>query len=202
MVKSTLSLPITRRAVLSLILACAMATCLSWFVASRRAATTTARLRSAERALEALTESAPEADGRAAIAWGYAERMRLGLVSPFYLIEMASRDSRLTLDEQRTVSWALLATVLRGESHLIDPATLDRLSRSAVRGEWHLALIDSSIRAAEDPRVSELALRLAYMLGAAERLIDPSGPTLVAQTAALVADREIARREATRLLRD
>ena len=203
MVKSTLSLPLTRRAVLSLFLACAMATGLSWFVASRRAATTTARLRSAERALEALTESAPEADGRAAIAWGYAERMRLGLGSPFYLIESASRDARLTLEEQRTVSWALLAIVLRGESHQIDPAALDRLSRvSGAFGERHLELIESTIRAAEDPRVAELALRLAYVLGAAERVIDPSGPTLVAQTAALVADREIARREATRLLRD
>src|SRR5215210_924073 len=103
MVKSTLLLPPTRRAALSLILACAMATGLSWFVASRRAAATSAQLRSAQRALEALTDRAPEADGRAAIAWGYAERMRLGIGSPFHLIESASRDSRLTLAEQRTV---------------------------------------------------------------------------------------------------
>ena len=202
MVKSTLLLPSTRRAALALILACAMATGLSLYVVSRQSAVTTARLRSAQLALEELTDRAPEADGRAAIAWGYSERMRLGLQSPFFLIEAASRDPRLTPDEQRTVSWALLATLLRGESHQLDPAALDRISRATnTTGESHLALIESSIRAAEDPRVAELALRFAYVLAAAERVIDASAPTIVAQASALVADREIARREAAQLLR-
>jgi hypothetical protein len=202
MVKSTLLLPSTRRAALSLILACAMATGLSLFVVSRQSAVTTARLRSAQLALEALTERAPEADGRAAIAWGYAERMRLGLQSPFFLIEAASRDPRLTPEEQRTVSWALLATLLRGESHQLDPAALDRISRATdATGEAHFELIESSIRAAEDPRVAELALRFAYVLAASERVIDAAGPTIVAQASTLVADREIARREAAQLLR-
>jgi hypothetical protein len=179
-----------------------MATGLSLFVVSRQSAVTTARLRSAQLALEALTERAPEADGRAAIAWGYAERMRLGLQSPFFLIEAASRDPRLTPEEQRTVSWALLATLLRGESHQLDPAALDRISRATdATGEAHFELIESSIRAAEDPRVAELALRFAYVLAASERVIDAAGPTIVAQASTLVADREIARREAAQLLR-
>jgi hypothetical protein len=203
MVKSTLLLPCTRRAAISLILACAMATGLSLFVVSRQSAITTARLHSAQLALEALTERAPEANGRAAIAWGYAERMRLGLQSPFFLIEAASRDPRLTPEEQRTVSWALLATLLRGESHQVDPAALDRISRvTDAPGESHLELIESSIRAAEDPRLAELALRFSYVLAASERVIDASGPAIVAQASALVADREIARREAGQLLRN
>ena len=179
-----------------------MAIVLSLVVASRRAAVTAERLHAAQRGLAALADGPSEAAGRAAIAWGYAERMRLGLESPFRLIEAASLDSRLTLDERRTVSWALLATLLRGESHQVDPAALDLLARgSSVRGEAHLAIVESRISAADDPRAAELALRFAYALAASERLIASSGQTLIAQTAALVADREIARREAGQLLR-
>lgn len=202
MVKSTLLSPSTRRAALSLVLACAMATGLSLFLASRRAAVTTARLHSAERELEALTEGPADTLGRAAIAWGYAERMRLGLESPFRLIEAASRDPRLSRDEQRTVSWALLAALNRGESHQVDAAALDRLVRGKeVAGEQHLALIESEIANAEDPRAAELALRLAYTLAASERLVDAAAPQVIAQASALLADREIGRREAAQLLR-
>ena len=161
MVKSTL-LPPARRAALSLILACAMASVLSLVLASRRAAVTAERLHAAQRGLAALADGPSEAAGRAAIAWGYAERMRLGLESPFRLIEAASRDSRLTLDERRTVSWALLASLLRGESHQVDPAALDLLARGpSVRGESHLAIVEARIREADDPRAAELALRFA-----------------------------------------
>src|SRR5688572_26258937 len=174
MVMSTL-LPPTRRAVLSLILACAMAIILWLVAASRRAAVTTERLHDAERELAALADGPSEATGRAAVAWGYAERMRLGLDSPFRLIESASRDPRLTLDERRTVSWALLAALLRGESHQVDPAALDLLSRGTdIRGEAHLAIVESRISEADDPRVAELALRFAYALAASERLIASS----------------------------
>ena len=202
MVKSTLLPPSTRRAALSLFLACAMATGLSLFIASRRAAVTTARLHTAERELEALTDGPGDTLGRAAIAWGYAERMRLGLESPFRLIEAASRDPRLSRDEQRTVSWALLATLNRGQSHRVDAAALDRLVRGRnVPGESHLAIIESRITNAEDPRSAELALRLAYTLAAAERVVESSAPQIVAHAAALVADGEAGRREAMQLLR-
>ena len=202
MVKSTRSFLLTRRAALSLFLACAMASGLSLFLASRRAAATSARLDSAQRELEALTDAQSQALERSAIAWGYAERIRRGLESPFRLIETAARDQRLTLDERRTVSWALLATLLRGESHRVDAAALDGITRSgSANGEAHLALVESRIVSADDPRAAELALRIAYSLAAAERIVDASGPLLIAQTAALVADREIAQREAEHLLR-
>ena len=202
MVKSTHSFLLTRRAALSLFLACAMATGLSLFLASRRAAVTSARLDSAQREFEALTDAQPEVVERSAIAWGYAERMRHGMESPFRLIELASRDQRLTLDERRTVSWALLATLLRGESHRVDAAALDGISRGGfANGEAHLALLESQIASADDPRAAELALRIAYSLAASERIVDASGPLLIAQAAALVADREIAQREAQHLLR-
>ena len=179
-----------------------MATGLSLFLTSRRAAVTAARLHGAERDLEALTDGPLDTLGRAAIAWGYAERMRLGLESPFRLIEAASRDPRLGVEEQRTVSWALLSTLLSGGSHQVDAATLDRLVRGkAVSGEQHLGLIESAIENADDPRAAELALRLAYTLAAAERRLEAGAPQIVAHAAALVADRELGRREALQLLR-
>lgn len=202
MVKSTLLPPFPRRAALSLILACAMAAAVSLFVASRRAAVTAARLDRAERELERLTERPTGPLERGAIAWGYAERMRLGLESPFLLIEAASRDSRMTADEQRTVAWALLATVLRGESHQVDAAAFDRLTRGRrVPGEAHLSLIEERIREQEDPRAGELAVRMAYALAVSERGVDAAALPIAAQAAALIADREIGRREAAQQLR-
>ena len=49
-----------------------------------------ARLNSAAERLDSLMDRAPaDAGRRVAIAWGYAERLRLGLESPFRLIEAA-----------------------------------------------------------------------------------------------------------------
>src|SRR5918996_709634 len=77
---------------------------------TRRNARATARLQSAAERLDSLTDATPGDDRRrAAIAWGYAERLRLGLESPFRLVEAASRDSRLDGSERRTIAWALLA---------------------------------------------------------------------------------------------
>lgn len=189
-----------RRAGLTLALAFLMAVAFSTFAATRRSAATRTRLSSAERQLTELTERGRDGDRRAAIAWGYSEQLRLGLESPFRLIDAASRDQRLSAAERRTVSWALLSHVVRGESHEIDPAALDQLT-PGVAGESHLAVISSAIDGSEDPRAAELALRLAYTLAAAEGRADGIAPLLVAEAAALVADREIARREARALVR-
>ena len=190
-----------RRAGLALALAFLMAVAFSLLEATRRSAATRSRLSSAEVQLTALADGAKEGDRRAAIAWGYAEQLRLGLESPFRLIDAASRDPRLTESERRTVSWALLAHVLRGESHHIDAAALDQLHEKGAPGESHLALIEQAIADADDPRAGELAIRLAYTLAAAERIVDGIAPLLVAEAAALAADREVARREAKALVR-
>jgi hypothetical protein len=172
----------------------------------RRSASAAARLNSAAEEFHELTDGSPEGDQRrAAIAWGYAERLRLGLESPFRLIEASARDPRLRSEERRTVSWALLAHVLRGETHQIDAAALDFLGpnhngRSAT-GEQHLELITDAIARADDPRAAELAVRMSYTLASAERLVEGSAPQLAAEAAALLADREVARREAGHIVR-
>lgn len=195
-----------QRAMLALLLACAMGTAAAVLAANRRSAVATARLNSAALELDALTGGSPDSDQRrAAIAWGYAERLRLGLESPFRLIDAAARDPRLKSEERRTVSWALLAHVLRGESHHIDAAALDLLGptvdgKSAI-GEQHLELITDIVTRSDNPRAAELAIRMAYTLAAAERLVEGAAPQLAAEAAALLADREIARREAGIIVR-
>jgi hypothetical protein len=171
-----------------------------------RAAETASGLRTATDQLATLGEGSPGDDRRRpAVMWGYAERQRLGIESPFRLIELAASDARLTADQQRTVSWALLARVLRGESHEVDAAALDLLgpwtNDRSVSGEQHLALITTAIHDADDPRAGELAVRFAYTLAASERLVDGAAPLLTSEAAALIADREIARREAKSVIR-
>jgi hypothetical protein len=177
----------------------------SYAIAKQRSARATAGLNSAAEQLGALTQTPADGNRRAAIAWGYAERLRLGLESPFRLIDAAGRDPRLTADERHTVSWALLAHVTRGETHELDPAALDGLgpleSGRSASGDQHLALIASVVERADNPRVGELAVRYAYSLAVAERLLDASAPVLAAEAAAMVADREIARREALAIVR-
>lgn len=188
-----------RRGLLALLLACSASLVFALVMATERARSATERLNSAAVRLDSLTDAAPtDTTSRAAIAWGYAERLRLGLESPFRLIEASARDPRLTAEERRTVSWGLLARVRGGETHHVDPATLDGIGN--VTGETHLGLITRAIGAADDARAGELAVRIAYTLAAAERLVEERVVPLVSGVAALVADREIARREAHAVL--
>jgi hypothetical protein len=197
-----------RRGLFTLSFACLLGLSATLVLAERRAQRTTARLEDAAERLDSLWVG--DANGldearRGAIAWGYAERLRLGLESPFRLIETAASDVRLTPLERRTVSWALLAHVVRGESHQIDPAVLDAIGpsengRPAV-GEQHLDVITDAIMHAENPRAGELAVRFAYTLAHTERIVDAAAPMLATEVAALVADREIARREGIDIVR-
>ena len=195
-----------RRGALALALATALSAAGALAALRARATAAEARLSSAVERLDELTYGALADDhSRAAIAWGYAERLRLGIESPFRLVEAASRDPRLTEDERHTVALALLSHLTRGVSHAVEPAALDGVGPSVhgrpVAGERHLALIETVITAADDPRAAELGVRFAYTLAAAERLVDAVGPVLAAQVAALVADRELARREAIHVVR-
>ncbi|HMC54204.1 MAG TPA: hypothetical protein VKH19_03455 [Gemmatimonadaceae bacterium] len=197
---------VVRRAALTLGLACVLSLALSLGLSRRWTARATAQLNAAAARLDSLTETnTVDARDRAAIVWGYAERSRLGLESPFRLIDAASRDPRLGTDERRTVAWALLARVTQGNTHVIDAAALDgigpMLAGRGVSGDEHLELARRTVVAARNPRAAELAIRLAYTLAVSERVVDGSAPVLMAEAAALLADREISRREALQVLR-
>jgi hypothetical protein len=142
----------------------------------------------------------------AAVAGGYLERQRLGLGSPFRLADYALADPRLPDSVRVGLAWALLNRAAARQGYAVDAAALDRLATSALArragaGRLHLELIEGAVGEARDPRSGELAVRLAYTLAAAEGTVHTRSPLLAAQVAALVRDRQLARQDALRLLR-
>ena len=140
------------------------------------------------------------------LALGYVERLRLGLGSPFRLVESAQRDPRLSGLARDQIAWALLARTLAGEAYEVDAAVLDGAGANGNAtwpglGRSHLELIENAIAESRDPRGGELAVRLAYRLAAMEGSVSAQTPRLAARVAALIRDREIARADAERLLR-
>ena len=147
-----------------------------------------------------------EGDSEHVVALGYLERQRLGLGGPFRLIDYALGDPRLTVASRDSLAWALLARTVDGNADHVNPIALDSLTDSvslvsAPDGDEQYALIDHTIRDAHDPRAGELAVRLAYTLAAAEHRLRGDAPHIAAQAAALVRDRELAKRDVNDLLR-
>lgn len=139
------------------------------------------------------------------VAAGYVERLRLGVGSPFRLMEYALLDPRLTPGERAPLVWALLDAAREGRGYEQDPRALVRMgtdarSRDTAVARRHLELIEHAVRGADDPRTGELAVREAYRLAAVSRSVSRSAPALAASAAALARDRELARRDAYRLL--
>jgi hypothetical protein len=144
-------------------------------------------------------------DNASTLALGYLERVRLGLGSPFRTADYALHDPRLGDEVRQPLAWAILSRTLVGDAYRVDPAALDGIGSSpagfqAGAGRYHLELIEGAIQQAGDPRAGELAVRLAYSLAAAEGSVWRRAPGVVAQAAALVRDRELARADALRLL--
>ncbi|HEX5520753.1 MAG TPA: hypothetical protein VFX29_03615 [Longimicrobiaceae bacterium] len=140
------------------------------------------------------------------VALGYLERARLGLGSPFRLIDFASKDPRLSAATQQHLAWAVLDLTLRGQTYQVDPAVLDGLRLSGVTGgvavgEHHLRLIERVIAEAPTPASGERAVRLGYALAGAELTVGNAASPAVAYAAALIADRARARHDAADLLR-
>src|SRR5262245_19217767 len=140
-----------------------------------------------------------------AVAAGYLERLRLGLGSPFRLIDYALADTLLTDSVRHLVAYGVLQRTLNGNSYhapgaalALAGATLTELPpRLAAR---HVALIDSVVGSAPDPRGGELTIRESYRLSAAAGSLGRRGPWLGTQAAALARDRVLARGDVIRLL--
>jgi hypothetical protein len=140
-----------------------------------------------------------------AVAAGYLERLRLGLGSPFRLIDYALADPLLTDSVRHLVSYAVLQRTLDGDTYhapvgalSLSGATMAELPpRLAAK---HVALIDSVVGSARDPRGGELTVRQAYRLAAAAGSVGRRGPWLGTQVAALARDRALARGDVVRLL--
>lgn len=139
------------------------------------------------------------------VALGYFERLRLGLGSPFRLIDHALQDPRLPPAMRTRVGAALLHAAGIGQAYEMDPTALTAAGlgpggRSLSAARDHLALVEATVAGARDPRTGEMAVRAAYRLAVAENVMAPQAATLAAEAAALARDRELARRDVRRLL--
>jgi hypothetical protein len=137
----------------------------------------------------------------------YLERSRLGLGSPFRLVDQAIHDPRLEASMRQRVGWALLGRLRRGDAYVVDPAVLDGIGPWSTDGRGatgaaHVELIERAIRSASDPRAGELAVRLAYMIAASSGTIASSSVSVSAEVAALVRDRELSAADLRDLLSD
>ena len=141
----------------------------------------------------------------AAVSLGYLERLRLGLGSPYRLIEYAQLDPRLDAATRARLGWALLARLRIGAAYQIDPAALNSVgpgwSRNSGFGREHLRIALAGVLHATDPRAGELGVRIGYLMAEREGLVRPGTAKLMAGATALLVDRELARADATKLLR-
>lgn len=131
-----------------------------------------------------------------AVGLGYLERLRLGLGSPFLLVDGALHDPRLGPWMASRVSWALLGRLGRGDAYVVNASAFD----GSVPGAAHVGLIERAVREASDPRAGELAVRLAYMIAAGKGTVSTTTSGTATEIAALVRDRALAQADLRDLL--
>ncbi|HEX6064011.1 MAG TPA: hypothetical protein VFZ04_07290, partial [Longimicrobiales bacterium] len=122
----------------------------------------------------------------AAIGAAYHERVRLGLGSPFRVIETAAHDARLALDVREQLLAELFERVIDGHTYQIG-ATLPLA---------HHRVIEHALTSTYDPRIAELAVNLAYETAATEQTVPPELQYAAASTIALMRDRALAQHDA------
>lgn len=139
----------------------------------------------------------------------YLERLRLGLGSPFRLVDQTLDDPRFEADPalRTRVVWALLGRLRRGDAYVVDSSALEGLGPwdaegHGATGAQQLALIEHAVESASDPRSGELAVRLAYMISAGKATVASSAVGVATEAAALVRDRVLAQRDLADLLAD
>jgi len=137
-----------------------------------------------------------------AIAALYLERLRLGLGSPFRLIDQATRDPAIEPIGAAKLADAMIARTLTGNAFEPRFGALDLLYLEGNRklGARHQAIIDSVVSATADPRVGELTVRLAYRLASASGSVSRRAPEIATAAAAQSRDRILAMRDARALL--
>jgi hypothetical protein len=199
--------------VVTLVTSCVVAAIVAMSGAPRSVRPTTpgaaTEIRKALAYFDSVAPTTPGATGghtpALAISLAYIERLRLGLGSPFRLVDHVLRDERLDPQLRERTAWALLGHLTRGDAYGIDamvfaPPCGDRCDDSISAGSSHLGLIDQTIAGADDPRVGEQSVRLAYALAAAEGLITPGVAKTAVDVAALRRDRALAIRDVRALI--
>lgn len=152
---------------------------------------------------EALShQSAREMSSGAVMSALYLERLRLGVGSPFRLVDYVLRDPLIPEASRRLLAEAILARTQSGASYATPP---EALSLVAVRpaeetGLLHREFMEEVTAAHRSPRVAELALRLAYTVGTASGSVSHRAPAVALAAIAQARDRALAMRDVDALV--
>src|SRR5690606_34775833 len=137
---------VSARHIRATVFALLLAILVSGGCADRRAPVVTRDIESGER----FTGGLVDREALEAVRAGYVERLRLGLGSPFRLIDFALADPRLDPAARRSVANALLEMTLAGRIYEIDPGVLQpgsdpATTESLTRATRHLEVIGNAI---------------------------------------------------------
>jgi len=155
------------------------------------------------RALASLP--ADDLEDEQVIALGYFERASRGMGSPFRLIDFATEDVRLSREVRTGVAYGILEMTLRQEGYGVPLDVLDLVRLTGVglwapTGEHHLRLIERTVARAPTADAGERAVRIAYEMAEAERVVSGMTHAVIPHVAALVADRRRSREDAVEML--
>jgi len=134
----------------------------------------------------------------------YLERLRLGIGSPFRLVEYASRDPFLSLEGRERLAEAILARTSVGAAYVTPPEALDLMAPRTTpnAGRAHRLFMEAVTEEAASPRAAELALRLAYTVGTASGVVSHRASAVALGAIAQARDRALAMRDVAALLRE
>jgi len=134
----------------------------------------------------------------------YLERLRLGVGSPFRLIDYALRDPLLPESARRPLAEAILARASVGAAYATPVEALALLATRQAEGSGlaHRQFMESVTESAESPRAAELALRLAYTVGTASGTVSHRAAAVALGAVAQARDRALAMRDVSALLEE
>lgn len=148
------------------------------------------------------TQPAREMSSGTVMAALYLERLRLGVGSPFRLVDYVLRDPLVPEGSRRLLAEAILARTQAGATYATPPEALSLIAvrPEAGTGLSHREFMESVTVANRSPRVAELALRLAYTVGTASGAVSHRAPAVALAAIAQARDRALAMRDADALV--
>lgn len=140
-------------------------------------------------------------DSAIVLAALYLERAKLGLGSPFRLVDYALRDPLLPPVHRRLVANAILARTQQGRIYSTPPEALNLISPNGREsGLAHREFIENVIARSTDPQAAEFALRLAYQIAASSGIVSHRAGAIAVSAIAQARDRALAMRDVESLL--
>ena len=180
---------LTGTAIVALALLCVML--------AQHGSSTDARGRAHDAARQLDSATLDDRDSVRALSLAYVERARLGLGSPFRLVDEALHDPRLDDSAGDIVAWAIIDRIFDHGTYQVDASVLDAIGPRGA-GPDHLALIERTIESGRDPRIGETTIRLAYGLASANGTLSAAALPAVIEVASLIRDRALAEGDLSR----